>query len=218
MKKLLFLLALFPLNLLAQESDFGNWWIYLGDKKINSRFNWHHEAQYRNYNFIGDLEQLLLRTGLGYNLSPQNNNLLLGYGFIQSEPYEGKTQEKLRIDEHRIYQQFIHKQTISRSTIQHRLRFEQRFIEQDFKTRFRYFLAINIPLSSKGLVEDSFYLSGYNEVFLNTTSEINFDRNRIYAGLGFRFSKYIRSEIGVMNQSTSTTGRNQLNLITFVNL
>lgn len=218
MKKLLILLALFPLNLLAQESDFGNWWIYLGDKKINSRFNWHHEVQYRNYDFIGDLEQLLLRTGLGYNFSPQNNNLLLGYGFIQSEPYERDTQEKFRVDEHRIYQQFIHKNSVLNAALQHRLRFEQRFIEQEFKTRFRYFLAINIPLNSKGLVEDSFYLSGYNEVFLNTTSEINFDRNRIFAGLGYRFSKYIRSEIGVMNQSTSTTGRNQLNLITFVNL
>jgi hypothetical protein len=218
MKKLLILLALFPLNLLAQESDFGNWWIYLGDKKINSKFNWHHEAQYRNYNFIGDLEQLLLRTGLGYNLSPQNNNLLLGYGFIQSEPYDRETQEKLRIDEHRIYQQFIHKQTVSRSIVQHRLRFEQRFIEQDFKTRFRYFLAINIPLNQKALTENTFYLSAYNEVFLNTSSGVDFDRNRIYAGLGFRFSKYIRSEIGVMNQSTSSTARNQLNLITFVNL
>lgn len=218
MKRIVLLFLLLPLGLFSQSSEVGNWWIYLGDKKINSRFNWHHEVQYRNYDFIGDLEQLLLRTGLGYNFSPQNNNLLLGYGFIQSEPYERDTQEKFRVDEHRIYQQFIHKNSVLNAALQHRLRFEQRFIEQEFKTRFRYFLAINIPLNSKGLVEDSFYLSGYNEVFLNTTSEINFDRNRIFAGLGYRFSKYIRSEIGVMNQSTSTTGRNQLNLITFVNL
>ena len=71
----------------AQDSDLGNWIIYFGNKQINERINWHHEVQYRNYNAIGDLEQLLLRTGLGYNLTENNNNLLLGYGFIRSENY-----------------------------------------------------------------------------------------------------------------------------------
>ncbi len=162
MKKLLLLFALFPFSLLAQESDLGNWWIYLGDKTINSTFNWHHEVQYRNYNFIGDTEQLLLRTGIGYNLSPRNNNLLLGYGFIQSEPYQEGTDRKLRIDEHRIYQQFIHKQLLSGIALQHRFRFEQRFIEQDFKMRFRYFVAMNMPLTNKELIDQTLYISAYN--------------------------------------------------------
>ena len=49
----------------GQDSNFGNWLIYIGSKKLNQKWNLHHEVQYRNYNFIGDLEQLLLRTGLG---------------------------------------------------------------------------------------------------------------------------------------------------------
>ena len=217
MKKLLFLFALLPISLFAQESDLGNWWIYLGDKTINSKFNWHNEVQYRNYNFIGDTEQLLLRTGIGYNLSPRNNNLLLGYGFIQSEPYQEGTDRKLRIDEHRIYQQFILKQLLSGIALQHRFRFEQRFIEQDFKMRFRYFVAMNMPLTNKELIDQTLYISAYNEVFLNTSENL-FDRNRIYAGIGYKFTKQLRSEIGLMNQSTSSSGRYQLNLITFVNL
>ncbi len=217
MKKLLFIFALLPISLFAQESDLGNWWIYLGDKTINSKLNWHHEVQYRNYNFIGDTEQLLLRTGIGYNLSPQNNNLLLGYGFIQSEPYLGDTGLKLRINEHRIYQQFIHKQLLSGVALQHRFRFEQRFIEQDFKTRFRYFLSINMPITKKELNDQTLYISAYNEVFLNTAANL-FDRNRIYAGIGYKFTKHMRSEIGLMNQSTSKGDRYQINLITFINL
>ncbi|MDA0379977.1 MAG: DUF2490 domain-containing protein [Bacteroidetes bacterium] len=217
MKKLLLLFALFPFSLLAQESDLGNWWIYFGDKKINARLNWHHEAQYRNYNFIGDTEQLLLRTGIGYNLSPQNNNLLLGYGFIQSEPYLENTNLKVRVDEHRIYQQFIHKQRLAQMVVQHRFRLEQRFVEQDFKMRFRYFLSLNMPLNKKELIDQTIYFSAYNEVFLNTAENL-FDRNRIYAGIGYKFTKYVRSEIGLMNQSTSTLSRNQLNLITFIQL
>lgn len=72
----------------SQGSDFGNWMIYFGNNKLNEKFNIHNEVQYRNYNAVGDLEQLLLRTGLGYNLTPNNNNLLLGYGFIRSENYQ----------------------------------------------------------------------------------------------------------------------------------
>ena len=47
-----------------QSSDFGNWLIYIGNKKVNSKWNIHNEVQYRNYDAIGDLEQLLLRTGV----------------------------------------------------------------------------------------------------------------------------------------------------------
>ena len=57
--------ALLPLFTVAQDSDLGNWMIYIGSKKVNTKLNIHHEIQYRNYNAVGDLEQLLLRTGVG---------------------------------------------------------------------------------------------------------------------------------------------------------
>ena len=214
MKKFLFLILFFPLVMTAQESEVGNWWSFIGNKKLNSKFDWHHELQHRNYNFIGDLEQLLLRTGIGYNLSDQNNNILVGYGFIRSEPYLEGLNEKTRIDEHRIYQQFIHKQALSRFALQHRIRFEQRFIESDFKIRFRYALAASIPLNAGGS-PSRFNLSTYNEIFLNT-SDNAFDRNRIYAGIGYTFSAHLRSEVGLMNQSTSSTSRNQFVISTFL--
>lgn len=213
MKKLLFLFLFFPLVITAQESEVGNWWSFIGNKKLSSRFDWHHELQHRNYNFIGDLEQLLLRTGIGYNLSDQNNNILVGYGFIRSEPYLEGSNEKARIDEHRIYQQFIHKQEFSRFALQHRIRFEQRFIESDFRMRFRYALAASIPLNVGGS-PSRFNLSTYNEIFLNT-SDNAFDRNRIYAGIGYTLSAHLRSEVGIMNQSTSSTSRNQFVISTF---
>ena len=81
-KKLFVLLFFLPFTLYAQKTDVGNWFIYFGNQKINNRWNWHNEVQYRNFNFIGDLQQLLLRTGIGYNLTENNNNILLGYGFI----------------------------------------------------------------------------------------------------------------------------------------
>lgn len=84
---LLILMLALPYYLNAQNSDFGNWLIYIGDKHLNSKWNIHNEVQYRNYNAIGDLEQLLLRTGLGYSFNDNKINILLGYGYILSENY-----------------------------------------------------------------------------------------------------------------------------------
>ena len=200
----------------AQDSKFGNWIIYFGNKQINEKWNWHHEVQYRNYDAIGDLEQLLLRTGIGYNLSENNNNLLLGYGFIASENYIDDTDNKNAISEHRIYQQFITKQKWGKIAVSHRYRFEQRFVEDDFKMRFRYFLSLNIPVFTDEEGQGNWYLSSYNEIFLNTKSQV-FDRNRLYGGLGYRISKNVRVELGYMNQFFESSSRDQLNMITFVN-
>jgi len=200
----------------SQESNFGNWLLYFGNKKLSANLNWHHEVQYRNYDAIGDLEQLLLRTGIGYNLSENNHNILLGYGFINSQNYIDGTNDKSTINEHRIYQQFITKQKIKRLNIQHRYRFEQRFVESDFKLRFRYFLSLNIPLNQKELLDKTIYLSAYNEIFLNSESSI-FDRNRLYGGVGYKLNSKIRFELGYMNQFFENESRDQLNIITFVN-
>ena len=217
MKKFLFIFLFLPFIVIAQRNKTGNWLIYFGDKKINKKWNWHNEVQYRNFNFFGDTEQLLLRTGIGYNLSENNNNLLLGYAFIYNEPYISNSDKKTSFNEHRIFQQFITRQAFGRFSLLHRYRFEQRFFQNDFKLRFRYFLTTNIALNHKQLIDNTFYISAYNEIFINAVEQF-FDRNRIYGGLGYKFSKKVKCELGLMNQSTSSVSRNQLNLIAFVNL
>lgn len=199
----------------AQNSPLGNWINYFGNKKLPSNFNWHHEVQYRNYNIIGDLEQLLLRTGVGYNLTENNNNILLGYGFIHSQNYN-RLGNKKGVNEHRLYQQFITKQKIGPVGVQHRYRFEQRWIESLFKVRFRYFLSLNIPLHAPEKTDKVFYLALYNEIFIQTEGN-PFDRNRSYAGLGFRLNKHLRFELGYMNQFFTNSGRDQINLMIFAN-
>jgi hypothetical protein len=221
-KSNLFMVALtcvlmLPYISIAQSSDFGNWLIYIGNKKVNSKWNIHNEVQYRNYDAIGDLEQLLLRTGLGYNLSENNHNLLLGYGYILSQNYIADTQNKMDVNEHRIFQQFTSKQNVGSVSLSHRYRFEQRFVESDFKMRLRYFLAFKVPILKTETSPTKLYLSAYNEVFLNTESDV-FDRNRVYVGLGYQLNKNVRIETGYMSQLFENSSRDQFNLITFVNL
>ncbi|WP_347923436.1 DUF2490 domain-containing protein [Pontimicrobium sp. SW4] len=210
----LIIALMLPIFAQSQDSNFGNWLIYIGNKKLNDKWNIHNEVQYRNYNAIGDLEQLLLRTGIGYTFNESKNNVLMGYGYILSENYLGNTDDKVSINEHRIFQQFTSKQTVGNVKLNHRYRFEQRFVESDFKMRFRYFLGLNIPLDKKEKGANKYYISAYNEIFLNTKSSI-FDRNRVYAGLGYNISNALRLEAGYMNQFFETTSRDQFNIITF---
>lgn len=214
MKQFLLALLLLPLTVWAQPSNLGNWFIYLGDKKINNKWNWHHEVQYRDYQLFGDIDQLLLRTGIGYNLTENNNNILLGIAFVHSEPYTAGTDNKTSFKEYRSFQQLITRQIFGRLSLQHRYRFEQRFFVNDFRLRLRYFLSLNYVLHKNPDATRAFYISAYNEIFLHLKKNY-FDRNRLYGGFGYKFSKKIRTEIGLMNQSTITVSRNQLNLITF---
>lgn len=211
----LILVLMLPFLAVCQDSNFGNWLLYIGNKKLNQNWNIHNEIQYRNYDAIGDLEQLLLRTGLGYNLTENNNNILLGYGYILSENYIVGTDNKESVEEHRIFQQFMSKQKMGSLNVSHRYRFEQRFVETDFKLRFRYFLGLNIPITKTETMINTYYLSAYNEIFLNTKTSI-FDRNRVYMGLGYRINDKIRLELGYMNQFFETTSRDQLNIVSFI--
>jgi hypothetical protein len=214
---LLIFFLLLTINISAQKSNVGNWFVYLGNQKINNQWNWHNELQYRNFNFLGDLNQLLLRTGIGYNLTENNNNVLLGYGFINSQKYISDSNEKVGTNEHRIYQQFITKQSFDKVFLQHRYRIEERFLPNDFQMRFRYFIGINIPINKPKIEKNAFYLSGYNEIFINAQQHI-FDRNRLYGAIGYVFNKNIKMEGGYMAQTVSTGNRNQFQIVVFNNI
>ena len=214
-KVIVIIMLLLPFWIFSQESNLGNWLIYIGNKKLDKGFNIHNEIQYRNYNAVGDLEQLLIRTGLGYDLSEKNNNILLGYGYILSKNYVEQMDDKISVEEHRIFQQFTTSQTIKNVGITHRYRIEERFVESDFAMRFRYFFGIKIPLQNEEKTKDMYYLSAYNEVFLNTEAAI-FDRNRVYGSLGYQVSNELRFEVGYMNQIFENGSRDQINLMVFV--
>ncbi|MBW7674900.1 DUF2490 domain-containing protein [Chryseobacterium chendengshani] len=195
--------------LFAQKSDLGAWYMYFGNNKISKKLNLHNEIQYRNFDGIGDLEQLLIRTGIGYDLNENNNNILLGYGFILSQPYvNGEKRENI---EHRIFQQFITKQKFGRLNIQHRYRLEERFLQNDFRMRFRYYLGLNIPVTNKEMLPKTLYISAYNEIFLHLDSPV-FDRNRVYGALGFVINKNMKIEAGYMNQIQENRNRGQVQI------
>ncbi|MGJ3233376.1 DUF2490 domain-containing protein [Marivirga sp.] len=200
-----FTLLLFSLKpIIAQDNpDLGAWYMYFGGIEFEeSQFGIHAEAQYRNHNIIGDLEQLLLRTGLRYHLKDGSATFTLGYGNITTEDV-GEPNDTFY--ENRIYQEALLRQTVSTASLNHRFRYEQRFVEnQDFRTRLRYALFINIPLTDKKFNPGGFYIPIYNEIFINGEKMDNieyFDRNRLYGGLGYVWKKNLKVQIGLMEQT-----------------
>jgi hypothetical protein len=67
------------------------------------------------------------------------------------------------------------------------------------------------------MTDKALYVSAYNEIFLNAQNA-NFDRNRLYGGLGYVINKSFKVEAGFMAQTLETTNRNQFQIILFNNL
>lgn len=222
-KTLLFLtltLLLQALSSRAQidEDKLGGWYMYFWNTSIkNGPWGFQGDAQYRNWNTMGDLEQLLLRGGVTYK--PQKADVLftLGYGNITTGAY-GSSNDRT-VSENRIYQEALLPHKVgSIFYLKHRFRYEQRWVEdQDFRTRYRYNLFITVPLNSKSIDRKTLYLSLYNELFINGQRDIGqgrtvelFDRNRTYGALGYAIRKNLAVQFGLMHQVTDSYSKNQL--------
>lgn len=204
-------------SVIGQSNNVGTWFVYFGNQKINDNWNMQSDFQYRDYRFLGQRNQLLARAGLGYNLKPQNHNLLLGYAYIATDTYDEFDLNTSTKIENRIYQQYLYRNKIGLNALTHRFRLEERFFPSEFGLRGRYFISVQKPLRSKNSAKGNIYLSAYNELFVDL-KEAKFDRNRLYAGLGIGISESIRVETGYMIQAQKNITRSQLQIILHNNL
>jgi len=183
----------------AQDKDFRAWGTLNSNQKIDDKFNIATDIQYRTYEDVDQFNQLLIRTGIGYNLTQGNNNILLGYAFVHTR-VPTNDDEYSTFNENRIFQQFNTKHGLSKLGLNHRFRFEERLMNDDIFFRFRYQLAATIPLNKPSLQKDTWYFKASNELFLNAIKQNNFDRNRLNFNVGYAFSPNIMLEAGYMKQ------------------
>lgn len=199
------------------ESQTGAWYMYFYSHQFkNSQWGIQGDFQYRDWQGLGDKEQLLLRSGITYSPKDAGVKFTLGYGNVTTGQF-GESDDTSA--ESRIYQEALIPQKLgNRFYLTHRFRYEQRFVEdQDFRTRYRYNLFLNVPLNSKALSPKAVYVALYNELFINGQTDIGdgrevqiFDRNRTYLGMGYVLNPKIRFQFGWMNQKTVTWGKGQL--------
>ena len=197
------------------ESQMGAWYMYFfNTSHEKSKIGFQGDVQYRNWNIAGDLEQLLLRGGVTFKPEKANIKFTLGYGNITTGAFG---EDNSTINESRIYQEALFPTKIGeRFYMNHRLRYEQRFVEeQSLRTRYRYNLFVNVALNQKEMKEKTIYLALYDEIFINGTGmpgQNIFDRNRAYIALGYVLKKGMKFQLGIMNQTTNTVNKNQLQL------
>ncbi len=205
---IIFALAQLSSPLLAQQNITGNWLMYFGTNRISDDFSIHSEIQYRNHTVEPvNIEQLLIRTGLNYHLA-KHAILTAGYGYIASHDFESP-QKVAESIEHRIFQQVILINKVSRLKIEHRYRLEQRWVNGDYKNRVRYRMMAFLPLNNPTISPGTFFLGVYDEIFVNTKQTF-FDRNRLYAALGYQFSKTTQAQVGYLRQRVNDFGKDYL--------
>ena len=195
----------------GDEAPFGAWYMYFGTAQVgDGPFGAHAEVQYRNHDVVGDLQQLLLRTSGRYTLPDGSTTLSLGYGYILNEQ-EGEPDNG--VSENRLYQEAFLRQRVQTIRVNHRFRYEQRFVDDlDAQTRFRYAIFASLPLTSTDMSPGTVYAAAYNEIFLNTSGRERdgvdipvFGNNRLYGALGYQITGGLAVQVGYMNQ---TFGRN----------
>jgi hypothetical protein len=225
MKRNLFLILLSIFLFASKTSEaqidqdkLGAWYMYFFNTTFKEGpFGIQGDIQYRNWNAGGDLEQLLIRSGLTFKPKNANIKFTLGYGNITKGAYG--TENSSTTSESRIYQEALFPvQFGNRFYTNHRFRYEQRFNDgQNFRTRYRYNLFLNIPLNKNEMTSKTLYLAFYNEIFLNGQLDIGngnrvevFDINRFYSALGYIINKNMKVQLGMMRQTTNNWGKNQL--------
>jgi hypothetical protein len=207
------------MNAQPDQDEMGGWYMYFFNTTFNeSPWGVQGDIQLRNWNIDGDMEQLLLRGGLTYSPDMADIKVTLGYGNISTGVYGP---DKSTSSESRIYQEVLFPVKFgNRIYTNHRFRYEQRFVEdQEFRTRYRYNLFLNIALNNAEMEKKTLYLALYNELFINGQRNIGnentveiFDRNRFYCALGYVIKPGRKVQLGVMKQTTDNWSKNQLQL------
>ncbi len=161
--------------------------------KFNDKWSWQTEAD--NRRFFGENQQLqfIAHTHVHRKLGKIFETSL---GFTFSEVWQGN----LPVPELRSFQEFYIFQPLnSRLRLSHRIRTEQRWFRKytnealtegyNFKFRFRYMLRLDYKIGEKWVLKANDELMYHHD---------DFDQNRIYGGVEYKFKKDLSLEIGYL--------------------
>ena len=179
------------------------------------RFRWWGEIQPRTREEGEDMDQLLIRPGIGYALT-DHSTVWIGYAHVINFVVAGDN-----IHEDRFWQQYMWSGATPLGGFTSRTRFEQRWQTNGNETggRFRQMFKLSWPIP----VYPAVSLVGWDEVFIhlndtNWGARQGFDQNRGFAGIGYRMLPPVLVEIGYMNQYINRSTLDSMNHILSLNL
>ncbi|OQW34380.1 MAG: hypothetical protein A4E20_11270 [Nitrospira sp. SG-bin2] len=179
------------------------------------RFRWWGEIQPRTREEGEDMDQLLIRPGIGYALT-DHSTVWIGYAHVINFVAVGDN-----IHEDRFWQQYMWSGATPLGGFTSRTRFEQRWQTNGNETggRFRQMFKLSWPIP----VYPAVSLVGWDEVFIhlndtNWGARQGFDQNRGFAGIGYRVQPPVLIEIGYMNQYINKSTLDNMNHVLSLNL
>lgn len=192
------------------------WFSLNSNVKVTKKWSAAIDGQFR---FVKDLESMqhMLRIGASYDITSKLSVVPAGYAFIWNYKY-GKQPSGFVNNERRVWQQVFFKHKIKYIPVNHRLRLEERFIQNhnatnegtpegdsfsDFQWRLRYRFLVNIPLNKKSMEPNTIYVSIWDEAFVSWGKTVTYNKinqNRLFVGPGYQVDKQLSVQAGFIQQ------------------
>ncbi len=186
------------------------WFVLNSNINLHKRFGLAFDSQFR---FAGRLEsaQHFVRLGLEFYINPKLSFVPIGGMYVWNFKY-GEQPASYVNNENRIWQQVLYKYSKSRFHFNHRVRMEERFIQnkstgsEDFSVelyRARYRFLVNIGLNKEKLESGAWYVSVWDELFYGWGKDDTFnkiDQNRLSVALGYQIAPKISFTAGALYQ------------------
>jgi hypothetical protein len=215
----------------AQQTRHSGWAMSMNTFNINEKFTFFFDVQLRSNDNWVHPETFIFRPAVGYAL---NKNTILSLGvaavtnwreFFFTGPADEEITVRDGVSDNRIWQQLFVNKKYGNSTLQHRLRLEERGLgrleidgkeiivkDRKFNARFRYFTRWIKPFAPTTNFQNGPYLALQNEFFFNAigakyANNKLFDQSRTYGGFGYRLSKEFDVELGYMLQVVDRNNR-----------
>jgi hypothetical protein len=177
------------------EDYLGSWYTIGLNHQFTEKFSLTPYAELRFYEPTTNYNLTVLNLRGNYQLKG-NHTIGIGYAYLNIDSVFDKDQAP-NIIEHRIQEQYTNKHALGTLNLQHRFRFEQRFLafsnRNDLQHRFRYKLSLKFPINK------TYFLALCEEVFVNFQDQV-FHENRFNIGFGFNLLKQTQLKIGYLKQ------------------
>ena len=146
---LIFSIVIISNKSFGQEEDkLGSWYIYNGFFNFTPKFELFVESQLRTWEVVSNSQSFFARAFFNFNLIPS-----FQFGFSQEYhinwSYAENPDDKLKTEEYRTTLQAILFQSVDKVNIQHRYRYEFRFLDESGKQRTRYRIQLGIPITGE---------------------------------------------------------------------
>ena len=172
----------------------GNWNSVFLKGKLSPKFSLMGEGHIRSNDYNLKYDYYEVKAGIAY-LITKNLAGLIGTGLYNT--YEtGELFETPALQrEFRTWLELSFKQAFSRFYLDHRARLEQRFIPDNYKNRFKYRLALTLPVNMAVIDQGCIYLAVNDELFMPQHGVV-VEKNRLYGGLGYKLNKNAALQVG----------------------